>query len=263
MFVISIAKAANNWPRLLQALPTAAPLELQLLGVIGIGLVGLIMSAALVGLALGAMPQRLAGSPMVPGRDALKLGVSAGLFAAAVSAGASWLRTPEWARMPNLDSAGAMIPMLQTALDPQTRVLTASAVMLAALAMVDQVTSVWTRRRTVGVLMLIVVGFAAGGVPAGVSAGGWAAAGAITASALTIAYITLLRFDLTIVPTALGTMIGLSVLAQGAQRAYPDALMGSIIAAVLALLIGTLCSAAVRRAQSRVVVDAPEEASTV
>jgi hypothetical protein len=51
---------------------------------------------------------------------------------------------------------------------------------------------------------------------------------------------------------AVGTMIAVGALAQGAQRAYPGALAGSIAAAVLALLVGWWCFAMLRRARDRV-----------
>jgi len=252
MLVLSVAKSANSWPMLLAALQTDAPLELQILGVVGIGLVGLILSAALVGLALGAMPHRLVASASMDGGSVWTLGSAVGAFAAVSGAAAAWLRTPDWARHPYLDPAGAMSPVLQAAIDPLTRVLMASTVMLAALTMVEQITTSWTRRKAAGLLALILVGFAAGGVPVGLAAEGWLAAGAVTAAALTIAYVTVLRFDLTMVPIAIATMVAVSALAQGAQRVFPYAFTGSLIAAGLSLLIGWLVAMALRRARSRV-----------
>ena len=52
LLLASLAAAANNWPTVLAALPTVAPLPLAIGGVVGIGLVGLTIMAVLVGLAL-------------------------------------------------------------------------------------------------------------------------------------------------------------------------------------------------------------------
>ena len=93
MLVASIADAANGWPAVLASLQTALPLPLQILGVIGIGLVALTVTASLAGLAIGALPHRLANAGELADRDALRLGVAAGLFAAAVSFAAVALRT--------------------------------------------------------------------------------------------------------------------------------------------------------------------------
>ena len=70
---------------MLAALPTAAPLQLQILGVLGVGLVGLTISAVLVGLVLGAVPHRLANAGALPDAAALRLGVAVGLFGAAAA----------------------------------------------------------------------------------------------------------------------------------------------------------------------------------
>ena len=248
MLVVAVAKSANQWPRALGALSTTAPIELQLLAIVGIGLVGLILSAALVGLAFGALPHRLAPSA-VGSADVPRLGVAAGLFAAAVSMIGAALATPEWAALPDLEAAGTMLPMLQAAIDPLTRVMMGSAVMLSAFVTVDQITAGWTRRRAAGTVFLFVIGFAAGGVPAGVATTGWIAAGATSAVALLVVYVTLLRFDLAMVPIALGTMIGVEAIAGGAERAYRGALAGAVLAAVLSIVLGLWWSRALRRAR--------------
>jgi hypothetical protein len=85
---------------------------------------------------------------------------------------------------------------------------------------------------------LALVGVLANGVPAGSHYAGWLAAGLVTAAGLVAAYLTLLRFDLTMVPMAFGTMAAVEMLARGAQRPFPGALAGSLIAAVLTVLVG-------------------------
>ena len=74
-------------------------------------------------------------------------------------------------------------------------------------------------------------------MPASAHAGGWALAGALIAVALVAAYATLLRFDITLVPIALGTMMAVGVLSRGIQRPFPGALAGSIVAAILIGLV--------------------------
>ena len=67
--------------------------------------------------------------------------------------------------------------------------------------------------------------------------GGWALAGVLLAAALMVAYATLLRFDITLVPVALGTMMGVAALARGVQRPFPGALPGSLVAIILIALL--------------------------
>ena len=78
---------------------------------------------------------------------------------------------------------------------------------------------------------------------------GWLLAGFVTAAGLLAAYVTLLRFDLTIVPVALGTMAAIEALIRGVQRPFPGALAGSAIAAVVIVLVGWWWSRALGRSR--------------
>ena len=237
VLVASTINVLNGWPTVIAALTTSAPLAIQLIGVLAVGFIGLALLAAVVGLALGAIPNKLAGLGTLPDRDAVPLGVAAGLFGAAVVGIASWLRTPAWAQLPNLAPLGTVVPVLAAAIDPVTGFLTRLAVMTATLLFIERITCSWTQQRAAGLLTLGVIGFLAAGVPASGQMGGWALAGALTAVALAGAYATLLRFDLTLVTVALGTMTAVGAIARGVQRPFPGALPGSILAAILAALL--------------------------
>ena len=73
----------------------------------------------------------------------------------------------------------------------------------------------------------------------------------MTATGLVAAYVTLVRFDLTMVPMALGTMAAVEALARGAQRPFPGALVGSVVAAVVTLLVGWWWSRALGQSRGR------------
>jgi hypothetical protein len=109
--------------------------------------------------------------------------------------------------------------------------------MTATLVTIEHITRSWTRRRAAGLAALAVIGFLSAGVPASAHLGGWALGGALIAVSLMAAHATLLRFDITLVPMALGTMMAVSSVARGVQRPFPGALPGSILAAIL---IGSL-----------------------
>jgi hypothetical protein len=252
MLVVSVARSLNNYPTVLAQLLTEAPLQLQVLGLIGIGLVGLTISAVLVGLVLGSVPQRLSSSWVRPDSEALRLGVAVGIFGAAASAGASALRSPAWAQAPDVTAAGAAIPLLQSALTPITQVLMASAILLPTMVTVDRWTSGWTRRRFGGGAMLAMLGFAAVGVPEGLHVGGWALSVVVIVAALVIAYATVLRFDPTMVPIALGTMTALGALVRAADRPYPGAVFGIAAGGALAWLVSWWWFRALRRARPTV-----------
>jgi hypothetical protein len=251
MLLLSLIGFANTWPSLVAAIPTAAPLQLALLGVVAIGAVGLVIRASLVGLALGAVPHRLTLSGEMPQADATRLGIAVGLFGAGAAAIAGAISAPHWAQAPRVEAAGALIPVLQAAVEPATRVFIATAIMLPTLLTVDHLTLGWSRHRALGVLLLLLVGFAAVGVPATTDSIGWLMAMAALGATLILAYVTALRFDLSMVPLAVGTMTAVGTLARGAGRAYPGALAGSVIGALLAFALGWWCFGAVRKARAQ------------
>jgi Type II CAAX prenyl endopeptidase Rce1-like len=253
MLVVSIAAAINSSPQTLAALPTELPLPLALAGLIGIGFVALTITCGLVGLALGALPHRLAASGMLPARDALQLGVAAGLFGAALSMGAGAIATPVWARAPALAPYGTFIPIAAVALEPIPALLTRAAILLTFLINVSVVTHGWTRRRIAGTLTLALIGFLAGGGPPSSNLTLWLAAGLVLAAGLIVAYITLLRADLTMVPIALGTMLAVAVIGRGFQRAFPGALVGGILAALIAGVVACWWFHALRRSHAAAV----------
>jgi hypothetical protein len=237
VLVASVVQVANGWPTMVASFSTSAPLPVQLLGVLAVGFIGVTLLAAIVGLAIGALPHKIAGLATMPDRDALRLGVAAGLFGAAAAVLAAWLRTPVWAQFPAVGPLGTVVPLLGEAIDPIPGFLTRMAVVIVALATIERLTRSWTRRRAAGLVAIGIIGFLSVGVPASAHLGGWAAAGAVIAVTLVAAYATLLRFDITLVPVALGTMMAIGVLARGAQRSFPGALPGSIVAAVIIALL--------------------------
>lgn len=238
VLAVSAAGVLNNLQKLIAALPTTAPLQLELIGVVAISAVGLTLLAALVGLAIGAIPSRLAGLGRIDDRHALALGIAAGCVGAAFAAAAAAIRVPVWARVPAIDPAGAAVPLVDAILSPLASFMTRMAIITATLATIDRVCSSWTRRRVVSIVVIVAIGFLAGGTPAGSDAGGWALAGVITATAFAILYVGLLRFDITLVPLALAVMAAIGLLARGIAPAYPGALPGSVVGAAALVALG-------------------------
>ncbi|HXW05872.1 MAG TPA: type II CAAX endopeptidase family protein [Vicinamibacterales bacterium] len=233
MLLVSAANGANGWPAIAAGLPTAQPFRLQVFAIIGLGAVGLTISALLVGLATGALPHRLAGQGSLPDRDALALGVAGGLFGAAGLSAAAWLRTPPWAGAPDVSPLGTFFPILDVVLDPVPAFLMRTAIVLTLLASVTVLTAGWTKRRMVGSAMILAAGFLGAGTPSGVVLTGWLMAGALTAVALWVGYVFLLRADLSMVPIALGTMMAIASIGRGVQQPFPGALPAGAASAVV------------------------------
>jgi hypothetical protein len=233
----------------LGSLQTALPLNLQIIGVIGIGLVALTLNAALVALAIGALPGRLAAAGRLPDREATLLGLALGLFAAGIGVAAAALRTPPWADAPYVAPLGTVIPWLDLSVDPVSAFMTRIAVLMSLFAFVHTGTDGWTRRRALWGVVIVAVGLLAGGSPGGLHLVGWAAAGVLMGMALLGAYVTLIRADMSMVPIAVGMMIAVSVLARGVARPFPGALPGSIVAALVVLAVAWWWFSALRRAR--------------
>jgi hypothetical protein len=257
MLVMSLIGAANGWPSVLAQLQTALPLPVQLLGVIGIGLVALTITSTLVGLAIGALPTHLRGSSQMLDREALQLGVAVGLFGAGLAATAAALRMPEWAQFPSVAPLGNIVPILDVAIDPVASLMTRIAVLLSLLVNVSIATGGWTRRRAAGAVALLVVGFLSAGAPAGSHVTGWLLAGVLLAIGVLAAYVTLLRADLTMLPIAIGTMLAVSALARGVRRPFPGAELGAILAVVVIGLVAWWSFRALRRWRAQVASSVP------
>jgi hypothetical protein len=251
MLGASLVNAANGWPAIMASLSTAQPLPLQLGAVAGVGLVGLALVSALVGLALGAVPRRLMETVRLPDRDAIPMGIAGGLVAAAVSAAGTWLRTPPWARIPDITPLNTVIPFVEVATDPIPGFLIRLAVLLALFIAIDRVTTGWTRLRVPAAIGLALAGFVAAGPPTGAGVSGWLAAAALTASALVIVYVALLRIDLSMTPLALGTAASLGALTRGAHRPFPGALPGALVAAILMSALAWVWFRALRKTQTK------------
>ena len=250
VLLIAATALVNNLPKVIANLPTAVPLQLQLIGVVAISAVGLTVLAALVGLAMGAVPSRLAGLGRVEDRDAVMLAIAGGCVAAAFGAAAAAVRAPIWARVPAFDPLGAAVPLVDAVIDPLSGYMTRMAVITATLATLDRACGSWTRRRSISIAALIAIGFLAGGTPAGSHAGGWALAGAITATSVVVLYVGLLRFDITLVPLALAVSAAIGAIARGAERAFPGALIGNVLAAATLLLLGLFWFRTLRTSRS-------------
>jgi hypothetical protein len=235
ILVTGAASLANSWPLLMAGLSTAEPLRLQLGGLLALSFIAVVMMAAVTALALGALPARLAAAARMPDRQSVVLGVAVGAIAAAVRAMSSTFLRPAWTRVPEVGSAGSVVPWLDGILEPVTACLLGIAIMVSALAMVDALTCGWTRRRLVGAAIFLLIGFALVPAPVDSRVAGSFMAAAATGIALLVAYIWVFRFDLTTAAVTLGTLAALTSASHVADRTFAGATAGAIGGTIVAV----------------------------
>ena len=233
VLLVSVVELANGWPGLMAGLSTAAPLQFQVIGLVAVAAIGLTVLSAVIGLAMGSLPPRLARLGRLPDRDALPMGIAAGTFGALAGTVAGLIRTPDWARFPTVDALGSLVPALSMALDPIAGFFIGLATLSTAMILVDRVTASWTTRRATGIALLALLGALTAGVPAGSGIVAWAGAAGVMAITFVAIYMTLLRFDPTLVPLALGAMAVFRAAGLAAQRPFPGAMAGAGLTAVL------------------------------
>ena len=212
---------------------TAQPWKLQVAIVLIGGLIATTGIAAvtslLIGLAHRWLPRQTDSSS---GRD-----IAAGLGLGALVSGLGALgaalapsKLPSW---PSFGGAADSLPVLGAALGPVSSWITATALMLLAVAVVQAVTAGWQRRLVAGSALLIGLGLVAAGSDSVEIIPLWLADGAITGLVLLAAWVLVLRHQPALVPlvTAAGAL--LSAIRNTVVNAFPGAAAGSLVGAVL------------------------------
>ena len=234
----TLATLVNSWPAVLANLSTDQPLQIQVGTAAAVAGVGALLSGALLGLASGALPGRIASSSStgLPARQAAALGIAAGCIAAAVALIGAWLATPSWAVTRNLSPLDSTVPLLSMAVDGIGSLVGRIAVLTTTLAALHASNRAVARRMWVPAALFI-VGFAIAGAPVGSHWSGWLAAAALIGAGLVIVSLGLLELDLTMIPVAFGAAAVLHDLVVAAARPFPGAWIGSLAnALVIALL---------------------------
>src|SRR5262245_37034289 len=96
-----------------------------------------------------------------------------------------------------------------------------TATLLALCVGLDRLTSSWARRRIAAVAAVAVVGYLSVGAPVGAAMGGWVAAGLVSAAALAVLYVGLIRFDLSMLPLAIGVSAAVEAIGEAVQHPFP------------------------------------------
>lgn len=225
--LVSLAAAANRVPAIIATLSTARPFDLQLAMLLGVGLIGLLVPGAMVALAAGTLPDDMPRRRGMTDLQAWILGACVGIVAAAAAALVRLGGAPAW---PDVGPLGAYVPLTAWSIDRLPSLLVRAVTLTALLAVADDFTDGWTRRRVTFGTLLVIAGALLGSPPATSSLAEWAGGAAIAGALLLGAYVLLLRYDLSLTVVAIATT---TALAQGR-----DAITAGTGAATAGLALG-------------------------
>ena len=237
---------ANGWPAIEARFSTAQPLDLQrTIAIVAGMLVGLVLAA--VGALLVGFVHNRARS-LVPARTGapVALGIATGLAVAGVLR-LLWVMArssaPAW---PDYQAAQTMFPFLREAMSPVSSVLMRSAILLLGFTTVHHLSRSWTRSRLVFGAVLFVFGALIGQLGSANTPMLWLEQALISGAVVLAAYVLVFRYDLTLVPVAIGTVSALGMLRTVQLAAYPGAVAGGLVGAVVALLVALVWRRAMR-----------------
>jgi len=246
MFAFFAAGSAlNGWPTVLATFSTAQPFSLQLLTRLGVGVVGLLIPAAIVALAAGTLPFDMPVRRIIPRGTAALLGSSLGLIVVAASAFSRRMSEPPW---PDVSAYGNYVPLLAAAVGTLPAFLLRSVTMMVMLCTVDHLTHGWTRRRLVIGAALVLVG-AVLGAPGADSLEAWMMTAALSGVGLLCAYVFLLRHDVSMTPFVIATLVAASRVRDALQSGLTEIAVGAVLGIVLVALAAWWLSGLLRRAR--------------
>ncbi len=239
VLVLSGLAVFNSWPSIVVNFSTAQPYGLQsALGLAGSAVVLLLLAAGM-GLNAGFVHRWLPPQPGARG-GAIAGGIGLGAVIAGLVSVGLWLlphTEPTW---PSFREAAARSPILATAISPVSSWITSTILLLLVVGFVHVASRGWTRARLPLGLALLALGPVMVGASDVGTVTRWLVSGLGAGVILLLAYLVVLRFHLALIPLATAMVTLLGALHEGILRAYPGALAGGILSAVLLATLGVL-----------------------
>ncbi len=247
LIVLGGVGLVNGWPAVTAGFSSAQPYQLQAVIVMAGILLALIASATGIAMSLGLVHRWVPRQP--PGPTPLQLAGGCGLGLALSGLGVLLsLITPRMEPLwPSFEAAGARWPLLAAALDPITGWVAGTALVVLVINFVDTLSSGHRRWRPLLFVALAGTGFVIAGVADVPSISRWITAGVLTGAALIASYLLVLRSHVALLPVTTAAIGSLATVREGLFRAYPGALLGSILGAVVIAAAGVLWSRTMTR----------------
>ena len=247
LLLSGVAQTANRWPSIVARFSTAQPFGLQqTLAVASVAVLTLV-TAASVGLTAGVSGCWLR-SPLADHRRAILLGCGLGMAAVALKSLIEGFRDRANPLLPAVHYAGFYSPVLGPTVDAAVDLLSRAVFLIVMYAGLDRLTGGWTRRRMVwgaAAFLCFVIITQPFGAP---SLTVWAGTALLGGLLLTGSYVLVLRFDLSVLPLALGVAAVLNLFSLGVRDAYPGALAGAVLGIAVTSVLAWWCHMLLRTA---------------
>ncbi len=228
-----------GWPAATARFQTAVTFQLQAALFVVFGLLAVLLTSAVLALSAGLVGRWRPAPPPGGGAGAALSGASLGVFLAGIAA-AIVAFTPQAApRWPAYGPAGAAAPWLAATLGTVSGFITMATLLLLVFVALDRWSDGWTHRKGLLSILLLVAGLVVAGIESVQSLPAWLAAGVLVGAGLWAAYFWVLRFDLSLLPVAVGAFAALEALREGLAGAYPGALAGSVAGIVLVGIVAS------------------------
>jgi len=234
LFALKLLDLFLKWPSLIARFETSTPFGVQVLMEIGLPVVGILFTAAGLGLMAGFAHGRLAnhrGLVAFPWAALAWGALGAGALAIAKAAGSRL-----GAHWPNYEPVAAWLPPLSTALGFLNRFLNLVILWLMIVAAIDWLTRGGQRLRILSLGLLAILGFLIAGVTAVDSIGLWLASGSVLALFLMLGQMLVLAREPAAVPWMVAGLLVLSMVSTAFHHAYPGAIAGGILGIILVVL---------------------------
>jgi hypothetical protein len=238
MLLAAAINTVNQWPLLGMRLSTTEPVTTQ----VSLYLAGILLTtvlSALLGGLLAGVASFAARAHVEPGLTQKTLwmrGAGAALFVLGVEALLGRLSpdmAPTW---PSYKVEELWVPWLGRISGTLTSGLMVMTITVIVLYWLDRLTAGWTRRRALGVVVLVL----AQAAMAAANADQWIevlAAGVVGGALATLIYATVLRFDLRIAPALIAVYLVVGFIGDAAQKHTAEAAVLALIASATALTL--------------------------
>lgn len=224
LWVAQVAGQLNQWPSVQAGFSTSEPLDHQVMVAVAGGLVGASLQALLLALVFGYVERTIAQSGESSVREDWLRGISATLGVAGLVALFRKLAAPSLSpEFADYSSLAAYVPWLSGVFTGVQHWAVGSALLLLIFVALHRVSQAGRRKKAVLLGLFVLAGLVLAGIEEVETMRSWFLSGSLLGLLLWLAYAQVVRFNLRVIPVAVGVMLMLASLTQAVYNAFPSA----------------------------------------